>query len=307
MNQDFFSNQAYSEEQEVSEETQSQQKIQDQKTPGPLVEEQPSGPQNLTQNEKKPLIIFNNVHKTLSGRKILNGLTLTIYEGETFVIIGRSGTGKSVTLKHMIGIMSPDEGTIDIFGERVNGYTKKEFADLRKYFGVLFQSGALLNSLTIEENVALPLVEHERHLSKKEIQRIVDEKLELVEMSHAKKNLPSEISGGMKKRAGLARAIVRSPRVVLYDEPTSGLDPIMSNSINELIISLQKKLGVTQIVVTHDMNSAYMIADRIGMHYGGRIIEIGTPEEIKNTQSPIVRQFIEGKVHGPITDGSLAS
>lgn len=254
-------------------------------------------------SSKEPVIVFKNVHKTLSGRKVLNGLNLTIYRGETFVIIGRSGTGKSVTLKHMIGILKPDEGEIFVFGKKINNYGKKELIELRKHFGVLFQSGALLNSLTVGENVALPLLEHERHLSREEIERIVDEKLAMVEMLHAKHNYPSEISGGMKKRAGLARAIVRNPEIVLYDEPTSGLDPIMSNSINELILSLQKKLGITSIVVTHDMNSAYMIADRIGMHYGGRIIEIGTPEEIRNTKSPIVRQFIEGRVHGPITEG----
>lgn len=251
---------------------------------------------------REPLVIFDNVHKTLSGRKILNGLSFTVYRGETFVIIGRSGTGKSVTLKHMIGIMKPDEGTVTVFGEEISGYKKKQLIDLRKKFGVLFQSGALLNSMTVAQNVALPLVEHER-LSAKEVEERVEEKLRLVEMTHARDNLPSDISGGMKKRAGLARAIVRNPEIVLYDEPTSGLDPIMSNSINDLTNTLQKKLKMTAVVITHDMNSAYMIGDRIGMHYNGQIIEIGTPDEIRNTKSPIVRQFIEGQVHGPITDG----
>lgn len=246
------------------------------------------------------VIEFQEVVKILSNRPILNGLSLKVYKGETLCIIGPSGTGKSTTLKHLVGLMRPDRGKVFVYGEDITEFTHKQILEMRKRFGVLFQFGALLNSMTVGQNVALPLVEHER-LKRKEIERIVDEKLEMVEMLHAKHNYPSEISGGMKKRAGLARAIVRNPEIVLYDEPTSGLDPIMSNSINELIISMQNRLNITSIVVTHDMSSAYMIADRIALLHEGRVIQVGTPEEIRHTTNPVVRQFIEGRVRGPLS------
>ncbi|WP_372366060.1 ABC transporter ATP-binding protein [Candidatus Uabimicrobium sp. HlEnr_7] len=247
------------------------------------------------------MIELSDVYKTLDGRKILQGLNLSIREGETYVIIGRSGTGKSVTLKNIIGLMQPDRGEVKIMGQCISQMSKTESYEIRQKMGVLFQSGALINWLNVEDNVALPLTEHKRHLPKSEVVEIVRQKLELVELSHAGKRMPSELSGGMKKRAGLARAIVGGPKIILYDEPTSGLDPVMSNQINDLIISMQKKLGVTSICVTHDMSSAYRIANRIGMIFEGKIIEEGTPQEIKNTQNPIVKQFISGSTVGPLT------
>lgn len=247
------------------------------------------------------MIELDNVHKTLDSRKILQGVNLNITQGETYVIIGRSGTGKSVTLKNMIGLMQPDAGEVRIMGEKINHLVGKEAYPLRRKMGVLFQSGALINWLNVAQNVALPLLEHQRSLSKEEVDKIVADKLELVELGHAGERMPSELSGGMKKRAGLARAIVSDPKIILYDEPTSGLDPVMSNQINDLIISMQKKLGMTSVCVTHDMSSAYRIANRIGMLYEGRIIEEGTPQQIQNTQNPIVHQFIHGETKGPLT------
>lgn len=238
-------------------------------------------------------IQFDNVHKNLGGRDILKGLNLGIRRGETFVIIGLSGTGKSVSLKHMIGLMDPDSGVVSIGGVDISLLPRAQRLENMKKFGYLFQSGALLNWMTIEQNVALPLKEL-TNLPDTEIARIVEEKLGLVNLIEHKHKFPSEISGGMKKRAGLARAIVREPEILLYDEPTSGLDPVMSRQIDRLIRKLQRELGITSIVVTHDMESAYNCADRIGMLYDGRILQIGTTEEIKRTTDPIVRAFVKG-------------
>ena len=197
------------------------------------------------------------------------------------------------------GFFNPDSGEVLIDGIHMDRATSRVKANLREKMGFLFQSGALINWLSVRENVALPLVEH-RIGTKEEIDRIVDEKLELLQLTDAAEKMPSDISGGMKKRVGLARAIVRNPRIILYDEPTSGLDPVMSAKIDELIIKMKNELKVTSIVVTHDMESAYRIADRIAMIYKGSVLQCGTPEEIKNTTNPFVRQFIEGRLHGPI-------
>jgi phospholipid/cholesterol/gamma-HCH transport system ATP-binding protein len=247
------------------------------------------------------IIEFENVRKTLSGRKVLDGLTFSVEAGETFVIIGRSGTGKSVTLKHMVGLFRPDEGTVRVWGRDISALSKGGLEKIRNRFGYLFQDGALLKSMTVSENVALPLRELTK-MKPDKIQQTVREKLALVAMAHAIDDMPDAVSGGMRKRAGLARAIVRDPEVILYDEPTSGLDPVMSSQINELIRDMQAKLKVTSIVVTHDMRSAYDIADRIAMLYNGKIQQTGTPDEIRNTADPVVRQFIEGETDGPLTD-----
>ncbi|MBI4575158.1 MAG: ATP-binding cassette domain-containing protein [Planctomycetes bacterium] len=228
-------------------------------------------------------------------------MTLHIPKGQTTVIIGRSGVGKSVTLKHIVGLLRPDSGKVILDGQDLTSLRPRELKEVRRKCGLLFQSGALINWLTVAENVALPLIEHD-HMPKARVEAIVREKLALVDMLHALEKYPSEISGGMKKRAGLARAIVRNPEVILYDEPTSGLDPVMSNQINELVLDMQSKLKVTQLVVTHDMSSAYMIADKIAMVYRGQIIAEGTPEEIRGGADPVVRQFIEGLTSGPLTD-----
>ncbi len=248
------------------------------------------------------VVELKGVCKALGGNPILRGVDLSVAAGQTYCIIGRSGTGKSVTLKHIVGLLEADQGKVSVFGHDVSHVSERIFAEERKKIGYLFQSGALINWMNVLDNVALPLREHER-LPNKQISQRVAEKLALVGLSGIEQKMPDELSGGMKKRVGLARALIREPQLVLYDEPTSGLDPVMSSQINELILSLQEKLQVTSIVVTHDMASAYAIAGRIGMLYDGKLIEEGTPEQIQATENPVVRQFIEGNVAGPITDG----
>ncbi|MHC4662930.1 MAG: ABC transporter ATP-binding protein [Planctomycetota bacterium] len=272
----------------------------------------------MEDNGAKIVIEFDNAYKELSGRNILDGMTFDVRRGETFVIIGPSGMGKSVTLKHMVGLLQTDAGNVLVYDEEdgkdieysVSDLNPLKLLELREIFGYLFQDGALLKSLTVGENVALPLFEQELPELKKKYGRreaetkiwdFVHEKLTLVGMAYAIDNMPDELSGGMRKRAGLARAIVRDPKIILYDEPTSGLDPVMSTNINYLIRDLQKKLGITSIVVTHDIESAYYVGDRIAMLNMGKMVQIGTPQEIRNTNNPIVRQFIEGNIEGPLT------
>lgn len=230
---------------------------------------------------------------------MLSGLTFDIHRGESFVIIGRSGTGKTITLKHIAGLIDPDSGEVLVDGERMNGVGKKQKDKLREKIGFVFQSGALINWMTVEENIALPLIEHKTH-SAEEIRRIVKEKMELLQIASAADRMPSEISGGMRKRASLARVLVRNPEIILYDEPTSGLDPVMSSLINVIIKQMNQDFQVTQVVVTHDMESAYAVGDRIAMLYDGSIIECDTADRIRNSAHPIVRQFISGNLDGPI-------
>lgn len=246
------------------------------------------------------MIEIKDVHKTFGGNKILRGVNLTIQKGETMVIIGRSGCGKSVLLKHIIGLLKPDRGQILVDGEDVTSCNDDQLNKLRKKFGMLFQASALFDSMTVDENVGLGLREHTK-IPEEEIKEKVKETLKLVGLSGIEEKKPAELSGGMKKRVGLARAIAMDPEYVLYDEPTTGIDPIMADVINDLIINLRNTLSITSIAVTHDIVSAYKIADRIAMLYEGRIIFVGTPEETKNTNHPVVRQFIEGSAQGPIT------
>lgn len=259
-----------------------------------------------TSPASRPAIEFREVRKTLGGRKILDSLTFDVRVGETFVIIGYSGTGKSVTLRHLVGLMQPDVGSIRVDGEEITTMTARELEVMRRKFGVLFQSGALIAWLNLFDNVELPLIEHSR-VSKKRRAEIVREKLELVNLWNDREKFPAEISGGMRKRAGLARAIAMDPRIVLYDEPTSGLDPVIANEIGKLIIALRDKLKVTQVVVTHDMESAYDIADRIGMFYQGRMIQVGTPDEIRNSDIPEVQHFISGGKRGAVSRRSITA
>jgi phospholipid/cholesterol/gamma-HCH transport system ATP-binding protein len=246
-----------------------------------------------------PIIEMKNVHKTFGTRKILKGVDVVVNKGETMVILGPSGTGKSVTLKHITGLVAPDEGDCLIMGESIAFSKEKVREKLRAKMGVLFQSGALINWLSVYENVALPLREHK--ISKgEELHRNVMEKLQWLDLVVAKDNLPGDISGGMKKRAGIARALTTNPEILLYDEPTSGLDPVMSNVFNELILRLKKELHVTSIVVTHDMESAYMIADRITFLYEGKAIFCGTVSELKASSNTIIQQFIHGRTVGPM-------
>ena len=245
------------------------------------------------------MITLKDVHKTLSGEVVLSGVDLEIERGETMVIIGRSGSGKSVTLKHMVGLLRADRGTVMVDGVDVSTLDEDGIFQLRRKFGVLFQSGALINWLSVYDNVALPLREH-TNLTLAEIDKIVRAKLGLLDLAEHVEKMPSDLSGGMKKRAGLARAIVLDPEIILYDEPTTGLDPVMASHINALIINVREKLGVTSVVVTHDMTSAYTVADHIAMLYEGKIVHVGTPSEIKSSGDPVVRQFIEGSTEGPI-------
>ena len=239
------------------------------------------------------MISLTNIHKSFGDNKVLDGFNLEVERGETLVIIGQSGIGKSVLLKLIIGLLTPEEGRIVIDGTDITGLGENDLNRLRRKFGMLFQSSARLNSLSVEENVALPLKEHTR-LSKEEISRRVKEKLKLVGLEKVEGMKPADLSGGMKKRVGLARAIIRNPEIILYDEPTTGLDPIVAGTINELVLALKTKLKITSLAVTHDMASAYKIADRVAMIHNGSIIEIGAVEQIKNTENPVVRRFISG-------------
>jgi phospholipid/cholesterol/gamma-HCH transport system ATP-binding protein len=243
-----------------------------------------------------------NVSKSFDGHKVLDNLNLNIKTGQSTVIIGRSGCGKSVLLKHIIGLLKPDLGHVLIDGKDITRMDEKELSAVRIKFGMLFQGAALFDSLNILENVGFALIEH-TDTPREEIVRRVKESLALVGLKDIEYKKPAELSGGMKKRVGLARAIIVRPEIMLYDEPTTGIDPIMGDSINDLIIKLHTKLNITSIAVTHDMTSAYKIADRVAMLYNGRIIADGKPDEIKNTEDPIVRQFITGAGTGPITEG----
>lgn len=252
------------------------------------------------------MIEAKKVVKSFNGRLVLNQLDVSVNKGETLVIIGRSGCGKSVLLKHIIGILKPEAGEIWVDGTNVGALSEKQLNHLRTRFGMLFQGSALFDSLTVGENVGFGLTEH-TSLSEKAIHERVEESLELVGLKGIQDLKPSELSGGMKKRVALARAVCMRPEILLYDEPTTGLDPITADAINNLIVELHDKLKVTSLVVTHDMTSAYKIATRIAMMYQGRIIQIATPEAIRNSNDPVVRQFIAGSAVGPMTDIAFRS
>jgi phospholipid/cholesterol/gamma-HCH transport system ATP-binding protein len=242
---------------------------------------------------KEVLIKVTDLHKSFDDNYVLRGVSLNIYKGETLVIIGGSGSGKSVLLKHLIGLLKPEKGEVEVYGVKMSTAKQKEIYEVRRKFGMLFQGAALFDSLTVWENIALGLIEH-KHMKKKSVMPIVKEKLALVGMSGIEDLKPAELSGGMKKRVGLARAIALNPEIILYDEPTTGLDPIMSDVINKLIRKLQKTLNVTGVVVTHDMNSAYHVGDRMAMLYEGSMIFEGSIENIKSSTNSLIKSFIEG-------------
>ncbi|NQU74574.1 MAG: ABC transporter ATP-binding protein [Candidatus Omnitrophica bacterium] len=248
------------------------------------------------------MIEIINLCKSFNGKKVLENLNLTVEKGETMVIIGRSGCGKSVLLKHIIGILKPDSGQVIIDGTDITKLEEKDLKEFRMKFGMLFQGAALFDSLTVYENVGFNLIEHTDR-SREEIRGRVSECLQLVGLKGIEDLKPAELSGGMRKRVGLARAICMKPEIILYDEPTTGVDPIMGDAVNDLIKDLHDKLNPISIAVTHDMVSAYKIASRLAMLYNGKIISVGTPEEIKNTTNPVVKQFITGAAVGPITEG----
>jgi phospholipid/cholesterol/gamma-HCH transport system ATP-binding protein len=247
------------------------------------------------------MIILKDLYKNFGKKIVLQGASLDIERGESMVIIGGSGSGKSVLIKHIIGLLDPDSGSVIVDGQEVTTLKEKPLNELRKKFGMLFQNAALFDSLKVWENVAFSLL-RQKKMSLSKARETASEKLNLVGLKDIEDLMPSELSGGMRKRVGLARAIAHSPEIILYDEPTTGLDPIMSDVINDLIIRLSEKLKVTSVTITHDMTSAFKIADRISMLYKGRIIGIGTPQQIKDTTDPVIKQFITGNAVGPITD-----
>jgi phospholipid/cholesterol/gamma-HCH transport system ATP-binding protein len=238
------------------------------------------------------MIKIEGLWKSFGATEVLRGLDLEIRDAETIVIIGRSGGGKSVLLKHLCGLLKPDKGKVLVEGVDIVPLDEQELTPIRKQFGFLFQSAALFDSMTLYDNVAFPLRE-ERH-PEDQVRKRVEEALTIVDLVSAKDKKPAELSGGMRKRAGLARAVVADPKYILYDEPTTGLDPIRADNINQLILRLHDQLHCTGVAVTHDMVSAYKIADRIAMLHEGTIHVVGTPEEIQATQDPIVKQFITG-------------
>ncbi|HYK83688.1 MAG TPA: ATP-binding cassette domain-containing protein [Gemmatimonadales bacterium] len=239
------------------------------------------------------MIRFEDLYKGFDGRPVLAGFTLEVPDRETVVIIGYSGTGKSVALKHVVGLLHPDSGDVNVDGRAVSTLDRARLTALRREIGFVFQFAALFDSMTVFDNVALGL--RRRALSDEEIAERVHEALALVDLTGSDAQLPGELSGGMRKRVGIARAIALRPRYILYDEPTTGLDPVTAAVIDQLMVRAREHLGVTAVVVTHDMRSAYTVGDRIAMLYEGRVRQVGTVAEIQATEDPVVRQFIEGR------------
>jgi len=242
------------------------------------------------------MIRLVDVHKAFGPKQVLNGFTLDVLEGETMVIIGYSGTGKSVAIKHIVGLLEPDSGEVIVDGLEVPRLPRRELYKLRARIGYVFQFAALFDSLTIGENIAMGL-RKQGELGEREINDRVDEALDLVDLPGVQTKFPAELSGGMRKRVGIARSVALRPKYMLYDEPTTGLDPVTSAVIDDLMVRMRDKLGVTSIVITHDMRSAYTVGTRIAMLYQGRVRQVGTVDEIQHTNDPVVRQFIEGRAH----------
>ena len=264
-----------------------------------------------TQAIEEPLISIRNLTKSFGQQKVLQGINLNVHKGEIMVVMGGSGCGKSTLLRHIVGSIQPDEGSIKLFGREITTMTEPEMNEMRKRFGILFQSGALFNSLTVGGNVALPLHEHTK-LDSTTIEIMVKIKLELVGLREHADKMPAQLSGGMKKRAGLARAIALDPQILFYDEPSAGLDPVTSAQIDQLIIDLTKKLHVTSVVVTHEMDSAFTIAYRMCMLDKGVILKEGPRAEFEKLRDSdeaalpseterLIRQFLRGAAEGPIT------
>ncbi len=245
------------------------------------------------------IIRLQNVWKSFGSQNVLQGLNLELPRNKVNVIIGASGGGKSVLLKHIIGLMKPDKGRVIIDGQETTHLSEREMYPIRRKFGMLFQEGALFDSMNVTDNVAFPLREHTTK-SKAEILDIVEEKLMAVGLKGMGKKMPSELSGGMRKRVGLARALALNPQIVMFDEPTSGLDPVMSSAISELILTIQQKTNATCLVISHDIKAAMSIAHTVSMLYKGKIIAQGTPEEMQVSDNAVVQQFIHGEIAGPI-------
>ncbi len=244
------------------------------------------------------MIEVSGLHKSFGSHHVLRGVDLLVEDGQSMVVIGGSGSGKSVLIKHIIGLLKPDKGSVFVDGEDITGLDARHLYEVRRKFGMLFQGAALFDSMTVWENVSFALTRS--GMKPKEAKEVAIEKLRLVGLSGIEDLMPSELSGGMRKRVGLARAIAHQPQILLYDEPTTGIDPIMADAINDLIIKMREELNVTSVAITHDMQSAYKIAGRIAFLYEGNIIESGTPDEIKSTSNPYTKQFITGSAQGPI-------
>lgn len=238
-------------------------------------------------------LVLEDVRTSIGGHVVLDGLTLHVRRGETFVLLGRSGAGKSVTLKHLVGLLRPGAGQVRVDGQDLASLAPRELRALRRRFGYVFQSAALLNWMSVEENLTLPLREHTR-MGREAARRRARECLAVVDLAGHGEKLPDELSGGMRRRAGLARALVLEPEILLYDEPTAGLDPVMARTITELIVSTREKTGTTSIVVTHSMPSAFRVADRMGLLHEGRVVEIGTPDAFRASRHPAVVEFLSG-------------
>ncbi len=235
-----------------------------------------------------------DLYKAFGAKKVLNGFTLSVEDGSTTALVGFSGAGKSVALKHIVGLLAPDAGTVRVDDQDVPSLSREELYELRRQVGYVFQFAALFDSMTIAENLSMGLIKH-GGMSQEEIRTRISESLELVELEGFEERMPAELSGGQRKRAGLARAIAFRPKYLLYDEPTSGLDPVTTTVIDRLIRKMKDELRVTSLVITHDMSSAYRVSDRIAMLYDGQVLQTGTPDEIRNSENPIVRGFVEGK------------
>lgn len=246
------------------------------------------------------MIELRDIHKSFKNNTVLDGLNLKIEEGRTTIIIGRSGGGKSVLLKHIIGLMKPDRGSVIVDGDDITAMGDRDLNEVRKKFGMLFQEAALFDSMNVLENIAFPLREHTR-MKEQEIRDRVRSRLQDVGLSGVEEKMPSELSGGMKKRVGLARALAMEPRILLFDEPTTGLDPVMTEAIDRLIFETQRNFNLTCVVISHDIKSIFAVGHRVAMLYDGRIIEYGTPEELKASSNPVVQQFLAGSLEGPIS------
>ena len=247
------------------------------------------------------MIRLEGLHKAFGSKVVLRGVDLEIARGETMVVIGQSGSGKSVLLKHIIGLLCPDRGRVIVDGQEITCLDENTRLAVTRKCGYLFQAAALFDSMTVAENIAFGLTRYAR-VDRAEVRRVVAESLDRVGLRGIEDLMPAELSGGMKKRVGLARAIAYRPEIMLYDEPSAGIDPIRADSINDLINQLKRDMGVTSVVITHDMKSAFKVADRVAMLYGGLIVEAGTPAAIAASANPVVQQFINGRAEGPITD-----
>ncbi len=248
-----------------------------------------------------PILEVRGLTKAFGRQEVLRGIDLRIPQGQTTVIIGGSGSGKSVLLKHLIGLMQPDSGEVLYRGQRVSELDDKARAAMRARFGMLFQHSALFDSMNVFDNVAFPLREHRRGLDKAEVKRLVTESLHALDLYDVEHKFPAELSGGMRKRVGLARATILKPEIILYDEPTTGLDPIMIKQVDDMIAATQARLKVTSVVISHDMASTFRIAHHVAMLFEGRIICTGTPEEVRNADIPVVQRFIHVDGTGPLT------